>query len=105
MKNLVSMFQNKKVQTVAVMLLAVALIAPGMVAAGTTGNEFQAIYDTVIGWAGGYLGKTIAFFAFLIGLGVGAARATPVPAIAGVVFALFVGFGPGVIEGIATSII
>lgn len=87
-------------------LAILALLFVSMtVVAGTTGTEFQDIYDQVKDWTQGYLGKTIAIFAFLLGLGVGVVRQSPIPAISGVVFALFIAFGPGIIEGVATAVI
>jgi conjugal transfer pilus assembly protein TraA len=87
-----------------VFLVVLAFIAMD-VTAGTTATEFQGIYDKLKDWTSGYLGKAIALFAFLLGLGVGVARSSPIPAISGVVFALFVAFGPAVLEGIATATI
>jgi conjugal transfer pilus assembly protein TraA len=79
-----------------------AAFAPEIMAS-TTGAEFQGIYDMIVAWANGYLGRTLAILAFVIGLGLGVARSTPIPAIAGLVFALFVAFGPGIIDGIVTA--
>ncbi len=89
------------------LLVMTAFYATAAVAGtGTSGaSEFQGIYDQVYEWTTGYLGMTIALFAFLLGLGVGVARQSPIPAISGVVFALFVAFGPEIIEGIATAVI
>ena len=56
--------------------------------AGTTGDEFQTMYTTLLDWATGYLGKAIAIAAFILGAGVGIARSSPIPALAGVVFAV-----------------
>ena len=71
--------------------------------AGVTGTEFQATYDLIVGWAKGYLGKIFAVAAFLIGAGFSAARQNPMPAIFGLVLALIIGFGPGLIESILTA--
>ena len=84
-------------------LLAMLLLAAFNADAGTTGAEFKGIYDKLVDWTSGYLGKAIALFAFLLGLGIGVAQSSPIPAIAGIVFALFVAFGPAVLEGIATA--
>jgi conjugal transfer pilus assembly protein TraA len=98
-----SLMENQRL-VFAVLLLALAFIALDA-SAGTTATEFQGIYDKLKDWTSGYLGKAIALFAFLLGLGVGVARSSPIPAISGVVFALFVAFGPAVLEGIATATI
>ena len=86
-------------------LLALMLAFTGMAVASTTGAEFQGLYNTLVGWTDGFLGKTIAIFAFVIGLGLGVARSTPIPAISGIVFALFVAYGPGLLDGIVTATI
>ena len=88
-------------------VLSLGLIAliPGIAAASTTGTEFQGMYNMVVGWLNGYGGKLIAIFAFAIGLGLGAARSNPIPAIAGIVFALFAAFGPGLLDGIVTAVV
>lgn len=88
---------------IGVALAAVLLLIAFNADAGTTGTEFKGIYDKLKDWTSGYLGKAIALFAFLLGLGIGVAKSSPIPAIAGIVFALFVAFGPAVLEGIATA--
>ena len=53
-------------------LLAITFLVYGAAAfAGTSGGEFQGIYEQVKDWTSGYLGKAIALFAFLLGLGIG----------------------------------
>jgi conjugal transfer pilus assembly protein TraA len=99
MKNL------KKLSLLALVGVVLALIIPDVVMASTTGAEFQGIYDTITNWSNGYLGKTISIFAFIIGLGLGVARSNPLPAISGIVFALFVSYGPGLLDGIVTAIV
>ena len=73
--------------------------------AGTTGTEFQTMYTTLLNWATGYLGKAIAVAAFILGAGIGVARSSPVPALAGVVFALFMVYVPTIIDSIMTATI
>jgi conjugal transfer pilus assembly protein TraA len=78
-------------------LLAFALVlslAAGSVFAGTTGTEFQTMYTTLLNWATGFLGKSIAIAAFILGAGIGVARSSPIPALVGVVFALFMVYVP-----------
>jgi conjugal transfer pilus assembly protein TraA len=71
--------------------------------AGTTGTEFQSMYTTLLNWATGYLGKAIAVAAFILGAGIGVARSSPVPALVGVVFALFMVYVPNIIDSIMTA--
>lgn len=84
-------------------MLAVAAATP--VLAGTTGTEFQTMYTTLLNWVNGYLGKSIAIAAFILGAGVGIARSSPIPALVGVVFALFMVYVPTIIDGIMTAVI
>lgn len=94
---------HKKAILIVAALLVLLVLMVGIAHGGTTGSEFQGIYDKIKDWTSGYLGRSIAAFAFLLGLGAGVAKGSPIPAIAGVVFALFVSFGPAVLEGIATA--
>jgi conjugal transfer pilus assembly protein TraA len=82
--------------------LALTLSA-GSAFAGTTGTEFQSMYTTLLNWATGYLGKAIAIAAFILGAGIGVARSSPIPALVGVVFALFMIYVPTIIDSIMTA--
>ena len=88
-----------------VVLALVLSLAAGSVLAGTTGTEFQTMYTTLLGWINGFLGKSIAIAAFIIGAGVGIARSSPIPALIGVVFALFMVYVPNIIDSIMTAVI
>ena len=56
--------------------------------AGTTGSEFTGLYNLVKGWSEGYLGRTLAIAAFLVGAIVGFAKSTAMPALVGIIFAV-----------------
>jgi conjugal transfer pilus assembly protein TraA len=89
-------------------LLATTLLlglCAGSAFAGTTGSEFQSMYTTLLNWATGYLGKAIAVAAFILGAGIGVARSSPIPALGGVVFALFMVYVPTIIDSIMTATI
>lgn len=87
-------------------LLGLALLlAAGTALAGTTGAEFQTMYTTLLNWVTGFLGKSIAIAAFILGAGIGIARSSPIPALVGVVFALFMVYVPNIIDGIMTAVI
>ena len=88
-----------------VALALVFSLAAGSVMAGTTGAEFQPLYTTLLNWASGYLGKSIALAGFILGAGIGIARSSPIPALAGVVFALFMVYVPAIIDSIMTAVI
>ncbi len=93
-----------RLATVAPVALLLALGATSAFA-GTTGTEFQTMYTTMLNWATGYLGKAIAVAAFILCAGIGVARSSPIPALAGVVFALFMVYVPTIIDSIMTATI
>ena len=95
---------SRKVISNAVVVVLLALVA-GSAIAGTTGTEFQTIYATLLNWARGYLGKSIAIAAFILGAGIGVARSSPIPALVGIVFALFMVYVPTIIDSIMTAVI
>ena len=95
---------SARLATVAPVALLLALGATSAFA-GTTGTEFQTMYTTMLNWATGYLGKAIAVAAFILGAGIGVARSSPIPALAGVVFALFMVYVPTIIDSIMTATI
>ena len=80
-----------------------ALLSPETALGGTTGTEFQSIYDKVKGWSTGYLGRLLALCTFIVGLGASIMRQTLFPALTGIGVALVVSLGPSLIEGIATG--
>ena len=73
--------------------------------AGTSGTEFQGLYNLIKGWSEGYLGRTLAVAAFLVGAIVGFAKSTAMPALVGIIFAVLFAIGPGIIDGIASALI
>lgn len=87
------------------LLAFVLTLAAGSALAGTTGAEFQTMYTTLLNWVTGFLGKSIAIAAFILGAGVGIARSSPIPALVGIVFALFMVYVPNIIDGIMTAVI
>lgn len=82
-----------------------SLMVAAPVFAGSTGTEFQNVYNLVKGWSEGYLGRTLAIAAFLVGAIVGFAKSTAMPALVGIVFAVLFAVGPGIIDGIASALI
>ena len=90
-------------RTVVLILLTFVAVSPAF--AGTTGTEFQTMYTTLLNWATGFLGKSIAIAAFILGAGIGIARSSPIPALAGIVFALFMVYVPTIIDSIMTAVI
>jgi conjugal transfer pilus assembly protein TraA len=98
----------QKTRNTAVFAATAALIltfAAGSALAGTTGTEFQTMYTTLLNWVNGFLGKSIAIAAFILGAGVGIARSSPIPALVGIVFALFMVYVPTIIDSIMTAVV
>lgn len=65
----------------------------------------EMFYNLVKGWSEGFLGRTLAIAAFLVGAIVGFAKSTAMPALVGIVFAVLFAVGPGIIDGIASALI
>jgi len=86
-----------------VVAMSVSMAFPAF--AGTTGTEFGGLYNLVKGWSEGYLGRTLAIAAFLVGAIVGFAKSTAMPALVGIIFAVLFAIGPGIIDGIASAVI
>jgi conjugal transfer pilus assembly protein TraA len=72
---------------------------------GVTGTEFQGLFNLLVGWAEGYLGKALAIAAFVTGALVGFAKSTAMPALVGIVFAIVFGLGPTIINGMFGAVI
>lgn len=96
-----STFKKSTVVLAGAMLALLCMTAD----AATTGAEFTTLYTTLLGWIQGYLGKSIAIAGFILGAGVGIARQNPVPALVGVVFALFMLYIPTIIDTLMTAVI
>ena len=99
------MNKTRNTAAIATALTVVLTLAAGSALAGTTGTEFQTMYTTLLNWVNGYLGKSIAIAAFILGAGIGIARSSPIPALAGVVFALFMVYVPTIIDSIMTAVV
>ena len=88
------------------LLLAAMVIGQVMASSGgaaTGGAEFQDLYDLVLGWTEGVLGKTIAVSAFLIGMIMGVAKQSIWAFAIGILFAAAFAFGRSVIDGVFTA--
>ena len=95
-----------KTRTIPSLIISACLVFfAGTALAGTTGTEFQTMYTTLLNWTTGYLGKSIAIAAFILGAGIGIARSSPIPALVGIVFALFMVYVPTIIDSIMTAVI
>ncbi len=85
------------------LLFFVLYLLLGIALAATTGTEFQAAYQFFYDAATGYLGRGIAIVGGVIGLGIGAAKGSALPAIIGVILAIFGALGPTIIDAIFGS--
>ncbi len=92
----------KKVLGLSVLMVAVMSVSAF---AGVGGTEFQSIYDLILGWAQGYLGKTLALVMFLTGIGMGVARQSIWAAVIGVSAAIAVYYAPNIIDSIVAATI
>jgi conjugal transfer pilus assembly protein TraA len=87
------------------LLLAVAMLAPLSAFAGTTGTEFQALYNWILGIATGYAARAISIAAVVIGALMSLGKGSPMPILAGIGFAVFLAYLPGVVNGLLTATI
>ena len=75
------------------------------VLAGTTGTEFQSLYNWLTGMVQGYFGKAAAVAAIGLGALFSLARPNPMPILSGVAFAVFLQYAPTISTGILTATI
>jgi conjugal transfer pilus assembly protein TraA len=69
------------------------------------GVEFKALYDFIYAAGTGYLGRSICIIAGLVGLGVAAISGKAIPAIIGVMLAVFGALGPQIVNTVFTGAI
>lgn len=94
---------NRKTKIV---IIAVALsVLAGSAFAGTTGTEFQQLYNWINDVVKGYFGRAVAVAAVGIGAILSIARVNPIPILSGVGFAVFLQYTPTIITGIMSATI
>jgi conjugal transfer pilus assembly protein TraA len=102
MKKLFAKFATRKnASTLGVAL--VLLAAGGLALAGTGGTEFDTIYQTLLGWIQGTLGKVIALTALAVGLTIGIMRQSIMAVVVGIAMSMALYYGPTVIEGVVAA--
>ena len=89
---------NSVLVPVALMLLCVSSVW-----AGTGGTEFTDLYTTIQGWSQGYLGKTIAIGAFIVGMGIGIAQQSIMAIALGIGAAMAVQYPTNIIDSMVTA--
>lgn len=110
-KDAAALLKRERVRKVLFVLLAAALVYaayaliadPAFAAASPTGTtDFDALYNRLLGWVGGSLGKSVALAFLVVGLCVGIIRGNLTAAIvtlgAGIALAMF----PAIIENLFT---
>jgi conjugal transfer pilus assembly protein TraA len=88
------------------LLLAVLMISsilPGLALAGTADTEFQPMFQKVLDWTQGFLGKGLAVAAVLIGGGYSLYDRSIGGIAMGLVLGLAFAFLPGAIQGLVTA--
>ena len=100
MNKLKNIVKKYGLATTALLALSGAALA-GSASGGTGGaTEFQNMFDTLVGWTEGFLGKMLAVGAFLIGMGMGIVKQSIMAVALGIAFALTLAYAPAIIEGI-----
>lgn len=97
--------KKNKVVLFAPLVIVAGLMVSGIAGAGETGAEFEPLYDLLLGWAEGFLARALAIAASIIGALYGLAKQNPILALIGIVFAVILGIGPSIINGIVTAVI
>ncbi len=89
-------FKSKKVLVVSLAVLF--LMAAVQVHAGTGGDEFKDLYDQLMGWVQGTLGKVVAVSMILVGIIAGVARQSIMAFAVGIAAGLGLYYAPTVID-------
>ncbi len=71
--------------------------------AGDQGSEFDDVWNTLLGWAQGTLGKIIALSMMLVGIIAGVARQSIMAFAMGIAAGLGLFYAPGVINGVVSA--
>ena len=93
----------RRLRLILFLIFFLFVLLPASAVAATTGTDFQDLYDFFYEAATGYLGRAIAIIGGLMGLGLGAATGKPIPALMGIVLAIFGTLGPTLINNLFSS--
>lgn len=80
-----------------------ALLMSDCAFAGDQGSEFDDVWNTLLGWAQGTLGKIIALSMMLVGIIAGVARQSIMAFAMGIAAGLGLFYAPGVINGVVSA--
>ncbi|MBX3630304.1 MAG: hypothetical protein KF908_10450 [Nitrosomonas sp.] len=93
---------QKNMLLTAIVTATLLLFSTGSMAA-STGTEFQTLFTWIQGIVQGFGGKAAALAAVALGAIFSLARVNPIPILAGIGFAIFLNYSPGIIVGIMTA--
>lgn len=96
---------NKKSMAKALLVVSLLLVANAALASTSSDTQFDPIWQQIQSWAQGSLGKTFALGGFIIGAGAGIIKSSPLPAVAGIAFALFMVYLPTIIISLFGAVI
>lgn len=94
---------NRNTNTYPYFIALIVLCVPTLVMGAETGGEFQAFYDFIYGAATGYLGRGLAITGGVFGLAYGIGKGSPLPAVLGIVLAIFGMLGPTIVNALFSS--
>lgn len=97
--------QLDKRHLLALLVLVIACLLAADAISGTGGTAFNPLYTFFEDLVLGFGGKTASVAAVALGAIFSMARVNPVPILAGVAFAIFLNFSPGIINTIMTATI
>ena len=109
MKKLTEMFSkstlSKKTAVLTTVATAAVLLSATDAMAGTGGTEFDDIYNLLVGWTQGTLGKIISLGMFMVGLAAGIVNQSIVAVVIGIGGALALYYAPTVISNVVAGLV
>jgi conjugal transfer pilus assembly protein TraA len=88
-----------------ILFILAMVVVPVAAFAGTGGTEFTEIWNTILGWTQGFLGKTLALGAFLTGIAIGVVRQSLMSIALGLGAAMAVYYTPDIINNIVAALL
>ena len=88
-----------------VALAAILALAANAAMAGVTGAEFLPAYTLLTGWIDGYLGRTLAVGAMILGIGTAAFAQRPLLGLSGLFIGMVVLILPAVLNAMLGAVI
>lgn len=85
------------------LIVLILAISAQFAFAGTGGTEFNDLYQMLLGWTTGVLGKTIALGAFLVGMGFTIVNQSLIPVAIGIGSAAALAYTPAVLDSVMVA--